>query len=85
LDRQELLTVYRYRYWDEERGEHVSSDREATLECIRSGLGIPIIDSGRQVRVGDLDAVGRAVPSADYPSDPAAGMGSGASGRGDAD
>ena len=85
MDRQEWLTVYRYQYWDEDSAQHVTSDCEATLECIRRGLGTPILDSGRRARVGDLDASGRALPSVHYPGNPSAGMGSGASGGGEDD
>jgi hypothetical protein len=65
--------------------EHVTSDDEATLECIRCGLGTPILDSGRRARVGDLDPFGRVLPSAYYPAAPAAGMGSGVSSGGEDD
>jgi len=59
LDHQELVTVYRYHYWDSDDVELLTSNWEATLECIRSGLGNPIIESGRQVPAGEVDAFGR--------------------------
>ena len=61
LDLREFATVYRYRYWDDEKAELVTSKWEATLECIRCGLGNPVIASGRRVPAGDLDAFGRLI------------------------
>lgn len=59
LDRPEHATVYQYQYWDADTSQFVASTQEATLECIRCGLGIAIIESGRQVALCDLDEVGR--------------------------
>jgi len=61
LDHQQFATVYLYQYWDDEKAELVASKWAATLECIRCGLGTPIIASGRQVPLGDLDAFGRLI------------------------
>jgi len=51
--------VYKYRYWDEERQENAVSDEMFTLEAIRSGLGVAIIESGRKVGVNDVDSAGQ--------------------------
>ena len=51
--------VYSYRFWDEDRNQHVTSKWEATLEAIRSGLGEPIVESGRHVSRFALDPAGR--------------------------
>ena len=59
MDRQELVTVYRYQYWDIDAVQLLTSQWEATLDCIRSGLGNPIIESGRQVPASEVDAFGR--------------------------
>ena len=64
LEHQDLATVYRYRYWDDESAQFAISKWEATLECIRCGLGTPIIHSGRQVLVTELDAFGRLIEPA---------------------
>jgi hypothetical protein len=54
-----FVVVYHYHYWDEERRQMVVSQREATLQCIKDGLGIPIIESGRKVSLTELDGHGR--------------------------
>jgi hypothetical protein len=59
---QEPVTIYRYEYWDSEGLELLTSRWEATLECIRSGLGNPIISSGRQVPANEVDEFGRHIP-----------------------
>jgi hypothetical protein len=56
-----FVVVYRYHYWDEEQHQMVVSPREATLECIRNGLGIAIVESGRKVHFSQLDEHGRVV------------------------
>ena len=43
------VLVYRYRYWDEATRCHVYSSHYATVETIRSGLGIPVYTSARLV------------------------------------
>jgi hypothetical protein len=55
------VMVYRYRYWDEDREQHIESKWEATLECINSGLGTAIVESGRQVPRTSLDQSGRMI------------------------
>jgi hypothetical protein len=59
LNHRELITVYHYQYWDGDNIQLLTSKWEATLECIRSGLGNPIIESGRQVPASEVDAFGR--------------------------
>lgn len=54
-----VVWVYRYRYWDPKSNEMVTAGREATLDAIRNGLGVPVIESGRKAAVSDLDAHGR--------------------------
>ena len=56
-----FVTVYHYQYWDESQQAMLTSKWTATLECIRSGLGTPVVASGRQVPVRDLDAFGRVI------------------------
>ena len=51
--------VYKYRYWDEERGENAVSQDSFTLDAIRSGLGVPILESGMKVRQENVDDSGR--------------------------
>ena len=51
--------VYRYRYWDPTRDENSVSTDYFTMEAIRSGLGIPLVESGKKVRFADLDDSGR--------------------------
>ena len=51
--------VYKYRYWDEDRGENAISQDAFTLEAIRSGLGVPIIESGIKVGHENVDDSGR--------------------------
>lgn len=50
----ETVTVYRFTYWDENAGAHVTSSRYATLETIRSGLGNAVPESALKVRRSDL-------------------------------
>ena len=51
--------VYKYRYWDEDRQENAVSEEMFTLEAIRSGLGVAIIQSGRKVRLTEVDEAGQ--------------------------
>lgn len=51
--------VYRYRYWDADREENTVSADYFTLDAIRSGLGIPLLESGMKVRLAELDDSGR--------------------------
>ena len=59
MDPRDTVTVYRYQYWDSNRFELLTSKWEATLECIRNGLGNPIIESGRPVPASEVDEFGR--------------------------
>ena len=56
---QMFTWVYKYRYWDEERQENAVSDEMFTLEAIRDGLGVAIIESGRKVGVTQVDEAGK--------------------------
>jgi hypothetical protein len=58
-DAIEFVVVYHYRYWDEDKNEMVTSSSEATLPCIKDGLGIPILESGRKVPRSAVDNLGR--------------------------
>lgn len=60
--RPEQALVYRYQFWDEAMSMFVTARREATMDCIRCGLGTPLLTSGRQVAFSDLDSVGRLNP-----------------------
>ena len=51
--------VYKYRYWDEDRGEQLVSSGMFTLDAIRAGLGTPLLASGMRVRADQIDANGR--------------------------
>lgn len=51
--------VYRYRFWDPASNEMVTASREATLDAIRNGLGVPLVESGRKVGVHAIDRQGR--------------------------
>ena len=62
MDEREPVTVYRYQYWDSDDLQRLTSKWEATLQCIRSGLGDPIIESGRQVPASEVDEFGRHIP-----------------------
>jgi len=57
-----VVWVYRYRYWDPRWNEMVTATREATLDAIRNGLGVPIVESGRKAQLSDLDGHGRVMP-----------------------
>lgn len=53
------IWVYKYRFWDAERNDSVISEEMYTLEAIRTGLGQPVIESGRKVPAEDVDASGQ--------------------------
>ena len=68
------IVVYRYRYWSPETNEMVESKRMATLDAIKKGLGVAIIESGTKVPVDRVDNAGWFVePAAAEPvaTDPA--------------
>lgn len=52
--RDSEILVYRYQYWNEKTDQPVVSDGYATIMAIRSGLGIPIISSGKWVPIAEL-------------------------------
>ena len=51
--------VYKYRYWDPELNQLATSEEFFTMEAIRSGLGMAIIESGVKVSMSDVDEHGR--------------------------
>jgi hypothetical protein len=51
--------VYRYRYWDPDRNEIAASADYFTLEAIRAGLGMAIVESGIKVTHDQVDEFGR--------------------------
>lgn len=57
------VLVFDYEYWDPQRERMIRAEWSAPLDAIRNGLGQAIIDSGRKVKFGQLDAHGR-VPAA---------------------
>jgi hypothetical protein len=60
-DVKDSVVVYRYDYWDEDQHRMVTSTLEATLQCIKDGLGIPVIESGRKVPRAAVDSRGRLI------------------------
>ena len=65
-DVEDFVVVYRYHYWDEDQHQMVISKWEATLQCIKDGLGIPAIETGRKVPRAALDAFGRVIVTQDH-------------------
>jgi hypothetical protein len=61
----EYFLVYHYQYWDEDKRQMVTSKWMATLECIRNGLGVPIIESGLRVPRESVDDLGRLIVNCD--------------------
>jgi len=59
MERETSVWVYRYRYWDPASNEMVTASREATLDAIRNGLGVPLVESGRKVGLQAIDRQGR--------------------------
>jgi hypothetical protein len=53
-----VVWVYRYKYWDPAADEMVMSWRRARLEAIRDGLGIPVLESGVPIPRAFLDEQG---------------------------
>jgi hypothetical protein len=62
---EEHVVVYSFQHWDDDQQQMVTSSGMATLECIRSGLGRPILESGRRVSVHAVDRVGRFITAPD--------------------
>jgi hypothetical protein len=52
------VLVFEYEYWDPETSTMRKADLPATLEAIRSGLGRPVLTSGRKVLAEWIDAGG---------------------------
>ena len=48
-ERMDEVSVFQYMYWDEASKERRTSVRFATLDMIRSGLGVPVFTSERRV------------------------------------
>ena len=53
------VMVYDYEYWDPDKGAMLRSHVPATLEAIKSGLGIPLVSTGRWVPLSQIDGLGR--------------------------
>ena len=51
--------VYRYRFWDPDLAKLRDSTHFFTLEAIRAGLGMAIIESGVKVALAEVDDHGR--------------------------
>lgn len=43
------VLVYLYTYWDDRTHKQETSTRFATLEAIRNGLGLPVLENARKV------------------------------------
>lgn len=56
----EWVWVYDYEYWDPDTEKMARSTSPATAGAIKAGLGIPLLHTGRKLRLRDLDDVGRA-------------------------
>ena len=54
-----FIWVYKYRYWDPDQGALETSRNFFTLDAIRDGLGMAIIESGMKVPIGDVDERGQ--------------------------
>jgi hypothetical protein len=52
------VLVFDYEYWDPEISRMRTAELPATLEAIRSGLGRPVITSGRKVLAEWIDSGG---------------------------
>ncbi len=59
MNQEDWVMVYRYQHWDEESRAMVVSSSMATLETIRNGLGMPLIETGQRVSRKALDIHGR--------------------------
>ena len=54
-----FVLVYKYRYWDPGRNALETSGDFFTMEAIRAGLGMAIIESGMKVTTQEVDEHGR--------------------------
>jgi hypothetical protein len=63
-----FIWVYKYRYWDPDLGALETSRNFFTLDAIRDGLGMAIIESGMKVAIGEVDERGqlKVPPGADF-------------------
>jgi hypothetical protein len=52
------VLVFEYEYWDPDAGLMRPAELPATLEAIRSGLGRPVLTSGRKVLAEWIDSGG---------------------------
>jgi hypothetical protein len=59
IDRAMFIWVYKYRYWDPDLNALETSREFFTLEAIRTGLGMAIIESGTKVSLEQVDDHGR--------------------------
>jgi hypothetical protein len=59
-----FVVLYRYRYWDAEKGHMVEARDKATLDAIKDGLGVPMTETGEKVARSDVDERGRLRKSA---------------------
>lgn len=51
--------VYQYRYWDADAGQMAVSRDYFTLDAIRTGLGVPVVESGIKANSREVDDNGR--------------------------
>lgn len=58
------MLVFDYEYWDPETSQMRTAELPATLEAIRSGLGRPILTTGRKVLAEWIDSGGMLKPDA---------------------
>jgi hypothetical protein len=59
MEQHSTVWVYHYRFWNPRTNEMLRASRAATLDAIKSGLGVPIVDSGRKIPAGSIDEHGR--------------------------
>ena len=53
-----FVWVYKYRFWDPDKNEIATSGMYCTLEAIRDGLGMAIVESGIKVAADQVDERG---------------------------
>ena len=51
---EQLVWVYQYIYWDHTTQQHKTSEKYATMEAIRDGLGVPLHTTGRKVAASEV-------------------------------
>ena len=52
------ILVFDYEYWDPDTSSMLTAELPATLEAIRSGLGRPVLTTGRKVLAEWIDSAG---------------------------